>query len=163
VSIEGRTSRKARRLSGRSGFTLVELMVVMAIMAVLAGIVVPTVMGVGRMSRGTAMKEDVNSLQTAFDRFQTDTGKAPTFGQTPAPTGTPSWAAGSLPSDPYLAGIDFSYSAMNRDGTQVALYPDMVKRLPKHSTENNTSDSIRKWRVDKNGVVSVALDSGQDY
>ncbi len=154
-----------RFLRGKRGFTLVELMVVMAIMAVLAGIVVPTVIGVGSQAKGTAQTSDTKEVDDAVQKFSVDTSKFPTYGATPtnvANTPTNGWSAGSIPaanSTPAYAGINFTYSVAKSDGTPVALYPDYLKKLPKYAGTPAT-DLSQRWRIDSNHVVSIQLDGG---
>ncbi len=57
---------------GQMGFTLIELMVVMGIMVVLAGIVVGGVTGTTDIGRDAAASSDLNTIQSAVDRFYTD-------------------------------------------------------------------------------------------
>ncbi len=153
-----------RFLRGKRGFTLVELMVVMAIMAVLAGIVVPTVIGVGSQAKGTAKTSDTKEVDDAVQKFSVDTSKFPTYGSTPAAGQTPAntWSAGSVPaanSTPAYAGINFTYSGTKSDGTPVALYPDYLKKLPKYAGTPAT-DLSQRWRIDSSNVVSIQLDGG---
>jgi prepilin-type N-terminal cleavage/methylation domain-containing protein len=66
--------RRARRLAGEAGFTLVELLVVIAILAVLAGIVVFAVGGVQDKGTSAASKTDCSELQAAEEAYFAEQG-----------------------------------------------------------------------------------------
>lgn len=59
------------------GFTLIELLVVLAIIATLISIAAPQYFGVSDRARETALKEDLNVMRDAIDKFYGDTGKYP--------------------------------------------------------------------------------------
>ncbi|MBI2829773.1 MAG: type II secretion system protein [Chloroflexi bacterium] len=60
---------------GQRGLTLVELMVVMSILAVLAAIVFPAVSGTQEVSKGSQVKQDASTVNTAMgDSFKDVTG-----------------------------------------------------------------------------------------
>ncbi len=61
----------------RAGFTLIELLVVLAIIATLVSIAAPQYFGVSDRARETALKEDLNVMRDAIDKFYGDTGKHP--------------------------------------------------------------------------------------
>ncbi|HET7061881.1 MAG TPA: prepilin-type N-terminal cleavage/methylation domain-containing protein [Nitrosospira sp.] len=65
----------AARSSG--GFTLVELLVVMAIIATLLSIVAPRYFNSLDRSRETVLRQDLNIMRDAIDKFNSDTGKYP--------------------------------------------------------------------------------------
>jgi general secretion pathway protein G len=59
------------------GFTLVELLVVMAIIATLLSIVAPRYFNSLDRSRETVLRQDLNIMRDAIDKFNSDTGKYP--------------------------------------------------------------------------------------
>ena len=65
-----------RRL-GRQGFTLIELLVVLAIIATLVSIASPQYFGVSDRAKETVLREDLNVMREAIDKFHGDTGKYP--------------------------------------------------------------------------------------
>jgi general secretion pathway protein G len=76
--------RKALSLPGPNrwprvdpGFTLVELLVVMAIIATLLSIVAPRYFNSLDRSRETVLRQDLNIMRDAIDKFNSDTGKYP--------------------------------------------------------------------------------------
>jgi general secretion pathway protein G len=59
------------------GFTLVELLVVMAIIATLLSIVAPRYFNSLDRSKETVLRQDLNVMRDAIDKFYSDTGKYP--------------------------------------------------------------------------------------
>lgn len=59
------------------GFTLVELLVVMAIIATLLSIVAPKYFNSLDRSRETVLRQDLNIMRDAIDKFYGDTGNYP--------------------------------------------------------------------------------------
>jgi general secretion pathway protein G len=59
------------------GFTLVELLVVMAIIATLLSIVAPKYFHSLDRSKETVLRQDLNIMRDAIDKFNSDTGKYP--------------------------------------------------------------------------------------
>ena len=171
---------------GQRGFTLIELLTVAAIMAVLSAIVFPAVSGTTTTSRESTQSVDINSVQTAADRYNQDTGLNSTaaFSVTPAgdlatglATGTGILADPFLFSNDDLAGVDF-----------VVLDTSYLRNLPDHNAEvltvlagaqssvlrivrggadvhvqldNPTGGSLDfpAWGVDASGVVWVFVDA----
>ncbi len=72
---------KADRISpgnGRySGFTLIELLVVMAIIATLLSIVAPKYFNSLDRSKEVVLRQDLNVMRDAIDKFYSDTGNYP--------------------------------------------------------------------------------------
>ncbi len=62
---------------GHGGFTLVELLVVMAIIATLLSIVAPKYFNSLDRSKETVLRQDLNVMRDAIDKFYSDTGKYP--------------------------------------------------------------------------------------
>src|SRR5579871_1479605 len=69
--IAGPAARRDR------GFTLVELLVVMAIIATLLSIVAPKYFNSLDRSKETVLRQDLNVMRDAIDKFSSDTGKYP--------------------------------------------------------------------------------------
>lgn len=59
------------------GFTLIELLVVMAIIATLLSIVAPRYFNSLDRSKETVLRQDLNIMRDAIDKFYSDTGKYP--------------------------------------------------------------------------------------
>jgi general secretion pathway protein G len=67
-----------RRLSGNSGFTLIEIMVVVLILGLLAALVVPKIVGRTDDARVTKAKADIKAIESALNLFKIDNGFYPT-------------------------------------------------------------------------------------
>ncbi len=61
----------------KSGFTLIELLVVLAIIATLISVAAPQYFGASDRARDTVLREDLNVMRDAIDKFFGDTGKYP--------------------------------------------------------------------------------------
>jgi hypothetical protein len=149
--------------SARRRITVVELLVVAAIAGLFAAIAIPILLG----DEESPQAAGVAAVQDAVRRYQADTGSYPTFGATPVPNQPPVniWLAGRLPSadsSPAYAGIDFDAKAA-RAGQQatVTFTPDYVKTKPRHAGEA-AADGTQRWRLDRDGAVTVQLD-GRSY
>ncbi len=66
-----------RLFSKNNGFTLIELLVVMAIIATLLSIAVPRYFHSLEKSKEAVLKEDLNIMRDAIDKFYGDNGKYP--------------------------------------------------------------------------------------
>lgn len=60
-----------------AGFTLVEILVVITIIGILAGIAVPAIFSAVSTAKSTAMKMELNSLETAVQKYQEKYGDYP--------------------------------------------------------------------------------------
>ncbi len=65
------------RQTRSAGFTLVELLVVITIIGILAGIAVPAIFSAVSTANSTAMKMELNSLETAVQKYQEKYGDYP--------------------------------------------------------------------------------------
>ena len=65
------------RRAGQRGFTLIELLVVLAIIATLISIAAPQYFGASDRAKETVLREDLNVMREAIDKFHGDTGKYP--------------------------------------------------------------------------------------
>ena len=61
----------------RSGFTLIELIVVMAIIATLLTIALPRYFGSVERSKEVTLRQSLNVMRDAIDKFNADTGRYP--------------------------------------------------------------------------------------
>ena len=73
----GFTSGSMQHSSYPSGFTLVELLVVMAIIAVLLTIAAPRYFNSVERSKEAVLRQDLNVMRDAIDKFYGDTGDYP--------------------------------------------------------------------------------------
>ena len=69
--------RRARRVRGAAGFTLVELLLVLVILGILAALVLPKFTGRTEQARVTAAITQISTFGTALDAFEVDTGSYP--------------------------------------------------------------------------------------
>jgi general secretion pathway protein G len=63
--------------SRRAGFTLIELMVVMAVLALLLTLAVPRYFHSVERSREAVLRENLNVMREAIDKYHADTGRYP--------------------------------------------------------------------------------------
>ncbi|BAN36615.1 type II secretion system protein G [Sulfuricella denitrificans skB26] len=68
---------KGHFFHGCGGFTLIELLVVMAIIATLLSIATPRYFHSIEKSKEAVLKQDLNTLRDALDKYYGDTGKYP--------------------------------------------------------------------------------------
>jgi general secretion pathway protein G len=61
----------------RGGFTLIELLVVMAIIATLLTIALPRYFGSVEKSKEVTLRQSLNVMRDAIDKFYADTGRYP--------------------------------------------------------------------------------------
>jgi len=66
-----------RRLSKRSGFTLIELMIVMAVIAILIAIAVPVYNRAITRAKESVLRNNLFTLRTVIDEYTYDKQKAP--------------------------------------------------------------------------------------
>jgi len=125
-------SGKARFFRSGGGFTLIELLVVMAIIATLLSIAVPRYFHSIEKSKEAVLKQDLNTMRDALDKYYGDTGKYPatlddlvtskyirSIPEDPITGNSTSWLA-VPPDDPIKGGVyDVRSGALGngRDGT----------------------------------------------
>ncbi|MEI7970040.1 MAG: prepilin-type N-terminal cleavage/methylation domain-containing protein [Betaproteobacteria bacterium] len=61
----------------RRGFTLIELLVVMAVLALLLTLAVPRYLGHVDRSRETVLRQNLDGLREAIDKYHADRGRYP--------------------------------------------------------------------------------------
>jgi prepilin-type N-terminal cleavage/methylation domain-containing protein len=76
-----KTIRKKTKFSRQAGFTLIELLVVISIMSLLASILLINTIGARAKARDTKRLQNMKTLSTALESFDTDNGAYPA-GQT---------------------------------------------------------------------------------
>lgn len=72
-----RANRSAPPEGGANGFTLIELLTVMTIIAILLTIAVPRYFNSIERSKEVTLRQDLNVMRDAIDKFQGDTGALP--------------------------------------------------------------------------------------
>lgn len=131
---KGRFSHGCARLHSRKcgGFTLIELLVVMAIIATLLSIATPRYFHSIEKSKEAVLRQDLNTMRDALDKYYGDTGKYPaalddlvtkkyirSIPEDPVAGNTTSWIT-VAPDDPAKGGVyDIKSGALGngRDGT----------------------------------------------
>ena len=73
----GARPRRHRRVSRRTGFTLIEVMIVIAIILILVGIGVGMYQQSIQRARESVLKEDLQTMRQAIDNFTLDKQQAP--------------------------------------------------------------------------------------
>lgn len=66
-----------RKAHLRAGFTLIEMLVVMSIVALLLTIALPRYFGALDKSRDAVLRENLQAMRVAIDRFHADRGRYP--------------------------------------------------------------------------------------
>jgi general secretion pathway protein G len=69
---------RARNVTNRSAFTLIELLLVLVILGILAAIVVPKFVGRSEQAKVAAAKQEISTLAGALDLYEQDNGAYPT-------------------------------------------------------------------------------------
>ncbi len=139
---------QAKRM-GQRGFTLVELLTVAAILATMSAVVFPAVTGTTTDTRESDQAVDLNSVQTAVDRWNSDFGDYPTN----ADLNGSAWSAGALPTggaatgtgtsgDPFvftqtkLAKVKFD-DTDTKDSLAVYFNIAYLRSSPRHATDTD--------------------------
>jgi general secretion pathway protein G len=76
VATAGGWPRRSAK-PARAGFTLIELIVVLAILALLASIAIPRYFAHVDRAKETTLKQDLNVMRDAIDKFYGDKGRYP--------------------------------------------------------------------------------------
>ena len=120
------TNKKTYQAHLQAGFTLIEVMVVVVILAILAAIIAPRILQRPDQAKQVAAKQDVSSLENAFELYKLDNGFYPTTEQglkalvtKPSSQPIPSnWQTGGyvkqLPADPW--GHPYHYLSPGKHG-----------------------------------------------
>ena len=113
-----------KRISGQGGFTLIEILVVITIIALIMSLVGPRVLNYLAESKVKAAKIQIQSLGSALDLFNLDTGRYPSTGEglaalVQSPGTIPSWngpylKGGVVPNDPW--GHPYVYRSPGEHG-----------------------------------------------
>jgi len=93
-----------RRRRSQAGLTLIEMLVVVTIIAVFAAVVGPRVLGRAEIAKKTAVRQQLNSFNTALGAYKLDTSQFPTNEQglnalRIKPEGLNGWQGPYLPND----------------------------------------------------------------
>jgi general secretion pathway protein G len=113
-----------KRINGQGGFTLIEILVVITIIALIMSLVGPRVLNYLAESKVKAAKIQIQSLGSALDLFNLDTGRYPSTGEglaalVQSPGTIPSWngpylKGGVVPNDPW--GHPYVYRSPGEHG-----------------------------------------------
>lgn len=113
-----------KRMRGEGGFTLIEILVVITIIALIMSLVGPRVLNYLAELKVKAAKIQIQSLGSALDLFNLDTGRYPSTGEgltalVQSPGTIPSWngpylKGGVVPNDPW--GHPYVYRSPGEHG-----------------------------------------------
>ena len=76
--VSGARVRSLGSAGRRGGFTLIELIVVMTVLALLLSLAAPRYFGSVDRSKEAVLRQNLNVMRDAIDKFHTDTGAYPT-------------------------------------------------------------------------------------
>lgn len=114
----------ARRRRGQAGLTLIEMLVVVTIIAVFAAVVGPKLLGRADMAKKTAVRQQLNSFNTALGAYKLDTSLFPTTEQglkalREKPEGVNGWLGPyfpqDVPTDPWGRAYVYKYPGDHGD------------------------------------------------
>jgi len=120
------------RRAEQAGFTLLEVMVVVVILGILATFVVQNLAGAPEKARRTKVRNDINTLESALERYKLDNAYYPSTEQglkalVEKPSGEPqpeNWQSGGyikeLPDDPW--GHSYRYLGPRDSGGRPKIY-----------------------------------------
>ena len=130
------------RITGNSGFTLIEVLVVVVILGILAAIVVPNIMDKPGQAKITKAKADIRAIESAFNMYRLDKHVYPTTDE-----GIEALVAGQylsrMPKDPW----DRPYQYLS-PGTQGQIDIFTLGRDGAQGGEGEDAD-IGNWNLDE--------------
>lgn len=97
----------------RKGFTMIELLVVIAIIGILVAVGVASFSGMQKSSRESRRRQDIMSIQTAFEAYYSENNKYPVNAGIQAGL----FAQGELPKDPKFTGANNYNRNVKSDGS----------------------------------------------
>jgi len=93
-----------RKLTARSGFTIVELLIVVVVIGILAAITIVAYNGIQGRARDSARLNDINGLKKALSLYKIDNGVFPATAPNP---GSSTWEISSDPG--FMASLQPTY------------------------------------------------------
>ena len=97
------TKKRAKHLSKRSGFTLIEIILVVVIIGILAGIAIPRMGGKTEKAKITQAKSNISALSMAIQEYEIMNGNYPSSleGLLDESKGGPFMEKKVIPTDPW--------------------------------------------------------------
>ena len=120
-----------RRRRFQAGLTLIEMLVVVTIIAVFAAVVGPKVLGRAEIAKKTAVRQQLNSFNTALGAYKLDTSQFPTNEQGLSalrvkPEGLNGWQGpylpNDVPTDPWGHAYVYKYPGEHGDEPDILSY-----------------------------------------
>ncbi|MBL8239743.1 MAG: type II secretion system major pseudopilin GspG [Bryobacterales bacterium] len=120
-----------RRRRQQAGLTLIEMLVVVTIIAVFAAVVGPRVLQRADVAKKTAVRQQINSFNTALGAYKLDTSLFPTNEQglnalRTKPEGVNGWQGPylpqELPTDPWGRAYVYKYPGEHGDEPDIISY-----------------------------------------
>lgn len=120
-----------RRRRSQAGLTLIEMLVVVTIIAVFAAVVGPRVLQRADVAKKTAVRQQINSFNTALGAYKLDTSMFPTNEQglkalREKPEGVNGWQGPYLPqdipTDPWNRPYVYKYPGEHGDEPDIISY-----------------------------------------
>jgi general secretion pathway protein G len=120
-----------RRRRQQAGLTLIEMLVVVTIIAVFAAVVGPKILGRAEIAKRTAVRQQINSFNTAIGTYKLDTSLFPTSEQglnalRTKPEGVNGWQGPYLPQevplDPWGRAYVYKFPGEHGDEPDIISY-----------------------------------------